>query len=64
MAELKPCPFCGQEAKFIVAEKCGLCGIRARCTHCLAESDIAGLFELEPLDDAIETASEFWNKRA
>lgn len=64
MPELKPCPFCGSEAILIVTDNRGLMGVCVRCPNCHAASDSAGLYELNPIEIAIETASEYWNSRA
>ena len=61
MPELKPCPFCGGEAKLWVASakwnpdgSTTICGWKVGCTKCRIETDI------EKRDIAIEK----WNRRA
>ena len=59
MIELKPCPFCGGQAKFFTTE----CGVTTPKTNYYTEVSLAGSGEIEiPRDDRLE-AIEAWNRR-
>jgi hypothetical protein len=63
--ELKPCPFCGSEAKLLYTGE-GL-KFRAACFNedCGCELPTWGIFEKdEDVLESIELAIEYWNKRA
>lgn len=68
MAELKPCPFCGEEAQLysMKQEKRKILGVyykiaTIRCTGlCTAQVSQAGPTEIR----AYENAAKMWNRRA
>ena len=58
MVELKPCPFCGGEARLFVDD-----GVRVLCNKCRASSKI--LVDSECYETrAVEKVIEAWNRRA
>lgn len=60
MDELKPCPFCGGNAK-LDHDYTGLGASYIRCERCGAESiRFVKSFEIASDDEAVE----FWNRRA
>lgn len=77
MAELKPCPFCGGEAKVSLMEKTyGACGARIVCKNCRVrtrfysthETIVNGKTITTPLTEegkrrGIKEAIEAWNRR-
>ena len=57
MIDLKPCPFCGGEARLFVSD-----GVRALCAKCRASSKI--LVDSECYKTrAVEKVIEAWNRR-
>ena len=60
--KLKPCPFCGGEAK-IRTKTFDIFNVAAYvyCTRCGAKT---GLFEANVNRAAVEEAKELWNKRS
>lgn len=58
MPELKPCPFCGGEARLFVND-----GVRVLCTKCRASSKILVDSECYKTS-AVEKVIEAWNRRA
>ena len=58
MFELKPCPFCGGEARLFVNG-----GVRVICSKCYASTRIMS-DEIEYDSNAVETVIEAWNRRA
>lgn len=77
MIELKPCPFCGGQAKFFTKVNdakntsigwffgifCTECGVTTPKTNYYTEVSLAGSGEIEiPRDDRLE-AIEAWNRR-
>ena len=58
MIELKPCPFCGGEARLFVND-----GVRVLCTKCRASSEILVDSEYYKTS-AVEKVIEAWNRRA
>lgn len=77
MAELKPCPFCGSEAKFMVeygyktinsrgwefAIKCTKCGTSTPKTDYRVECDLTGAGAISIVEDDRREAIEAWNRR-
>jgi Lar family restriction alleviation protein len=58
--KLKPCPFCGGEAKLVWSG-----GFRyAECTECGISGNDAGSFGLETGEQIDKAAAEKWNTRA
>lgn len=57
MAELKPCPFCGGEAKWYFKKPIGLIG----CGECGA---IPFTYSANHEEDVKQKAIEAWNRRA
>lgn len=73
MAELKPCPFCGNEARIAVKQDSGRRRVwYVRCSKCNARTD--GCYEPIDLDEwakphekiaeTIDRAVKLWNRRA
>ena len=58
MFDLKPCPFCGGEARLFVNG-----GVRVICPKCYASTRIMS-DEIEYDNSAVETVVEAWNRRA
>ena len=58
MFELKPCPFCGGEARLFVNG-----GVRVICSKCYAATMIL-TDNMEYESNAVETVIEKWNRRA
>ena len=59
MTKLKPCPFCGGEARFIVSKD----GLEIFCKECKCGTNryFSGHYDFSnPVDEAIEA----WNRRA
>ena len=57
MIELKPCPFCGGEARLFVND-----GVRVLCAKCRASSKILVDSECYKTS-AVEKVIEAWNRR-
>ena len=57
MIELKPCPFCGEEARLFVND-----GVRVLCAKCHASSKILEDSECYKTS-AVEKVIEAWNWR-
>ena len=57
MIELKPCPFCGGEARLFVDD-----GVRVLCNKCHASSEILVDSEYYKTS-AVEKVIEAWNRR-
>ena len=57
MIELKPCPFCGGEARLFVNN-----GVRVLCNKCNASSEILVYSECYKTS-AVEKVIEAWNRR-
>nr|DAH76866.1 MAG TPA: restriction alleviation protein [Caudoviricetes sp.] len=55
--KLKPCPFCGGEARLFVSD-----GVRVLCTKCRASSKILVDSECYKTS-AVEKVIEAWNRR-
>ena len=78
MMELKPCPFCGGEAKASIREATyGECGARVVCKNCRAKTryysthkmivdgkTISTPMTAESKRRGIDNAIEAWNRRA
>lgn len=61
MDKLKPCPFCGGEARLFVND-----GVRVFCTECGASTEIL-IDTLHPTGitgNATKSVIEAWNRRA
>ena len=58
MFELKPCPFCGGNARLLVNG-----GVRVICTRCYVSTRVLK-DELESASSAVELSVEAWNRRA
>lgn len=58
--DLKPCPFCGGEAKITDAEEAGPQAYVVSCTKCLCSSKV--IFALK--DDVTFDLERAWNRRA
>ena len=58
MAELKPCPFCGSEARLFVNG-----GVRVICRKCDASTKVL-TDEMQYSTNAVESVIEAWNRRA
>lgn len=58
MFELKPCPFCGGEARLFVNG-----GVRVICSKCYVGTRIL-TDSMEYESSAVETVVEEWNRRA
>ena len=59
MEKLKPCPFCGGEAKIVHGEL-GRNGSRVICKNCYCSTDFVSISTRYSCD---EKAAEAWNKR-
>lgn len=78
MNKLKPCPFCGGEAKFLINEfsvrltpkgwefgiYCPKCGVMFPRTDYKIEITFSDDGEITPTVDEREIAIEAWNRRA
>lgn len=76
--ELKPCPFCGGEAKFLIkctSERgvsrgygfgiyCSKCGVTTAKTNYALEFRMGDNGEIEIATDERPLAAEAWNRRA
>ena len=58
MFDLKPCPFCGGEARLFVND-----GVRVICSQCYAGTTIQTDM-IEYNSNAVEMVIEAWNRRA
>lgn len=58
MVDLKPCPFCGGEARLFVND-----GISVVCTKCYARTMVR-VDTMEGKSSAVESVIEAWNRRA
>ena len=56
MFELKPCPFCGGNARLLVNG-----GVRVICTRCYVSTRVLK-DELESASSAVELSVEAWNR--
>lgn len=77
MIELKPCPFCGGEAKYVVkchSERgiargwefgiyCTKCGVTTPKTYYKLEVQLSGDGQISIIEDERCQAIEAWNKR-
>lgn len=64
MIDLKPCPFCGGEAKPLVRKQKGKKQVSIKCKTCNARS---GAIVLEVWEESAPTVYEvarYWNRRA
>lgn len=64
MNELKPCPFCGGEAEYVVRRDgmliATLCPVAVKCKECGA---VAAYVEASTEYCAKDKATELWNRR-
>lgn len=61
--KLKPCPFCGGDARLWVWSEGG--GVCVRCTNCYCQTSTKSDDALlKHLDSAVERVIEAWNRRA
>ena len=58
MFELKPCPFCGREARLFVGD-----GVRVICSKCYAGTMVR-TDNIESDSNAVKKVIEAWNRRA
>lgn len=56
--ELKPCPFCGSQAKIFIT----ISGIAVRCHKCLNGTMFIVDHDVEP-ESALQKVVESWNRR-
>ena len=64
MSDLKPCPFCGGEAKDVVKRKRRIFEAFVQCRKCNAKSGVMLTEPFEKWNRAMEEAIEAWNRRA
>lgn len=68
MAELKPCPFCGGEAKMKFGnpsqQKQNQKSVFIQCKTCKAKTETIRQMPYEAWEDCKETAINSWNRRA
>lgn len=67
-AELKPCPFCGGQAKLLHGrpnqQKAGRRVAFVQCRECKAKAMTFDQLAYEAWRDVVEDATEAWNRRA
>ena len=57
MADLKPCPFCGGNARLLVGD-----GVRVICSKCYAGTMVR-TDNIESDSNSVEKVIEAWNRR-
>ena len=63
MIDLKPCPFCGGEAKPLVRKQKGKKQVSIKCKACNARSGVVILDVWEDSAPAVEDVAKYWNRR-
>lgn len=63
ITELKPCPFCGGEAKIFAYNEGGIC---VKCMECLCQTQAVtdGSVAMCKQGNAFELVIKAWNRRA